>query len=82
MPTVQSCPGVSWSAPHMWPALSIPPSVTNMPDQFSFAIISIAASAAQVSPPRCPASADGSDPGTKRFPSSGYSHAGGVVAVP
>ena len=35
----------SYCAPHMWAALSIPPRVTNIPDQFSLAIIAIAASA-------------------------------------
>ena len=55
----------------MWPALSIAPSVTNIPDQFSFSIMAIAASATQVSPPRCPACAEASVPGKNRFPSSG-----------
>ena len=70
-------------APHMCAALSIAPSVTNMPDQSSWPIIAMAASAAQVSPPRCPSvSAEASVPGKNRLPSSGYSDAGAVVAVP
>ena len=62
----------------MWPALSIAPSVTNMPDQFSCSIIAIAASATQTSPPRCAVSV----PGKKRSASSGYMKDGNAVSVP
>ena len=64
----------------MWPALSIAPSVTNMPDQFSFSIIAIAASATQ----RVAAEVRerGSVPGKKRLPSSGYIHDGNAASVP
>ncbi len=62
----------------MCPILSMPPKLTSMPLQGSLSIIASAASATQVSPPRCA----GSSPGTKRFPSSGYMHAGQSVLVP
>ena len=77
--SVAQCFGATsaW-APHMWAALSMAPSVTNMPDQFSFSIIAIAASAAHVSPPRW----FGSLPGQNRLPSEGYIHVGNAAAVP
>ena len=64
--------------PHMWLALSIEPSVSSMPLQSSRSIIAMPASAVQTSPPRWA----GSRPTAKRLPSSGYIHAGAVVAVP
>ena len=69
---------VSVMPPHMWLVLSMPPSVSSIPLQFSLSIISMPASATHRSPPRCA----GSVPGTKRLPSSGYIQAGEVVAVP
>ena len=75
---LQSYVPLSAWAPHMWAALSIAPNVTNMPDQFSVFIMVIAASATQVSPPRC----GGSLPGTNLLPSTGYSHDGNAALVP
>ena len=72
----------SFCAPHMCAALSIAPIVTNIPDQGSRVIISIAASATQVSPPVCPAIAEASVPGKNRLPSSGYIQDGNAVVVP
>ena len=62
-------PGSSLSSgPHMWPILSMAPRLTMMPRQLrSLLICWIAASADQLSPPICA----GSNPGTKRLPSSG-----------
>ena len=64
-----SAPGSPWSSgPHMWPSLSIPPRLTIRPRHWgSFWMKRMAASADQLSPPMCA----GSNPGTKRLPSSG-----------
>ena len=56
------------SGPHMCPSLSIPPRLTIRPRHWgSFLMNWMAASADQLSPPMCA----GSNPGTKRLPSSG-----------
>ena len=55
-PSAPVGPG-SVTPPHMWAALSTPGSVTKMPFQLgSLRMTSIAASAAQTSPPWCAAS--------------------------
>ena len=62
----------------MWAALSTEPSVSSMPLHGSRSIMARPASVVQTSPPRWA----GSVPTAKRWPSSGYIQAGGVVPVP